>query len=119
MSNSPQTEAETTKKELSMMQVTSIHNESVTRRDENLANDNAARKSSSLYDNVVKQFNKAADLMRLDSNIGKILEKTTNEIVVHFPVKMDDGRIEVLTGYRVQHNNALGPFKGGFASTRQ
>jgi hypothetical protein len=75
------------KKELSMMEVTSIPNESVIRRDENLANDHAARKSSSLYDNVVRQFNKAADLMRLDSNIGKILEKTTNEIVVHFPVK--------------------------------
>jgi glutamate dehydrogenase (NAD(P)+) len=96
-----------------MMQVTSINNKSDARRDEDLANDHAARKSSSLYDNVVKQFNKAADLMRLDSNIGKILERTMNEIVVDFPVKMDDGRIEVLTGYRVQHNNALGPFKGG------
>ena len=46
--------------------------------------------------------------MRLDSNIGNILEKTANEIVIHFPVRMDDGRIEVLTGYRVQHNDALG-----------
>jgi glutamate dehydrogenase (NAD(P)+) len=36
-----------------------------------------------------------------------------NEIVVHFPVRLDDGRIEMFTGYRVQHNNALGPFKGG------
>jgi glutamate dehydrogenase (NAD(P)+) len=36
-----------------------------------------------------------------------------NEIVVHFPVKMRDGKVKVLTGYRVQHNNALGPFKGG------
>ena len=95
------------------MQVKSVHKESVTRQGVVLANDQAARKGSSLYDNVVKQFNKAADLMRLDSNIGKVLEKTTNEIVVHFPVRMDDGRIEVLTGYRVQHNNALGPFKGG------
>jgi glutamate dehydrogenase (NAD(P)+) len=67
----------------------------------------------SVYDNVVWQFNKASDLMRLDPDIRKILSKTTNEIVVHFPVKMDDGRIEVFTGYRVQHNNALGPYKGG------
>jgi len=67
----------------------------------------------SLYDNVVRQFSKAADLMHLDPDIRKILGRTTNEIVVTFPVKMDDGRIEMFTGYRVQHNNALGPFKGG------
>jgi glutamate dehydrogenase (NAD(P)+) len=67
----------------------------------------------SVYDNVVWQFNRASDLMGLDADIRKILSKTTNEIVVHFPVKMDDGRIEVLTGYRVQHNSALGPYKGG------
>jgi glutamate dehydrogenase (NAD(P)+) len=45
----------------------------------------------------------AADRMQLDPNIRRILEKTV----------MDDGRIEMLRGYRVQHNNALGPFKGG------
>jgi glutamate dehydrogenase (NAD(P)+) len=67
----------------------------------------------SVYDNVVWQFNRASDLMGLDPDIRKILSRTTNEIVVHFPVKMDDGRIEVFTGYRVQHNNALGPYKGG------
>lgn len=70
-------------------------------------------KRGSVYDNVVWQFNKAADLMGLDQNIRKILATTTNEIVIHFPVKMDDGRIEMFTGYRVQHNNVLGPFKGG------
>ena len=68
---------------------------------------------TSTYDNVTRQFDKAADLMGLDPEIRKILSKTTNEIVVNFPVKMDDGRIEVFTGYRVQHNNVLGPFKGG------
>jgi glutamate dehydrogenase (NAD(P)+) len=67
----------------------------------------------SLYDNVLRQFSKAADLMRLDPDIRKILGRTTNEIVVTFPVKMGDGRIEMFTGYRVQHNNVLGPFKGG------
>ena len=66
-----------------------------------------------VYDDVTFQFNKAADLMKLDPNIRKILATTMNEVIVHFPVKMDDGRIEVFTGYRVQHNNALGPFKGG------
>jgi glutamate dehydrogenase (NAD(P)+) len=72
-----------------------------------------APKKASLYDNVSRQFNKAADLMKLDSNIRKILGSTMNEVVVHFPVKMDDGKLEILTGYRVQHNNAQGPFKGG------
>ncbi len=51
--------------------------------------------------------------MKLDPGVRKILGTTMNEVVVHFPVRMDDGRIEVFTGYRVQHNNALGPFKGG------
>jgi glutamate dehydrogenase (NAD(P)+) len=70
-------------------------------------------KKASVYDNVTRQFNKAADIMRLDVNIRKILAVTMNEIVVHFPVRMDDGRVEIFTGYRVQHNNAQGPFKGG------
>ena len=72
-----------------------------------------AGKRASVYDNVVWQFNKAADLMKLDLDIRKILAKTTNEVIVNFPVKMDDGRIEIFTGYRVQHNNVLGPYKGG------
>ena len=71
------------------------------------------RQRRNVYADVTSQFNKAADLMKLDPNIRRILGATMNEVVVHFPVKMDDGRIEVFTGYRVQHNNALGPFKGG------
>ncbi|MGB2806001.1 MAG: Glu/Leu/Phe/Val dehydrogenase [Candidatus Zixiibacteriota bacterium] len=67
----------------------------------------------SVYDNVTKQFNKAADMMKLDPDVRQILARTENEIIVNFPVKMDDGRIEMFTGYRVQHNNALGPYKGG------
>jgi len=70
-------------------------------------------KKASVYDNVTYQFNKSSDLMKLDPEIRKILSKTTNEIIIHFPVKMDDGCIEMFTGYRVQHNNALGPYKGG------
>ncbi|KPL00257.1 MAG: glutamate dehydrogenase [candidate division Zixibacteria bacterium SM23_73_3] len=72
-----------------------------------------SKTKTTVYDNVVKQFNKAADLMGLDPDVRKILARTNNEIVVNFPVKMDDGRIEMFTGYRVQHNNALGPYKGG------
>ncbi|ATA73971.1 MULTISPECIES: Glu/Leu/Phe/Val family dehydrogenase [Capnocytophaga] len=71
------------------------------------------KKRTGMYENVMHEFNKAADKMNLDPGVRKILASTQNEIVVHFPVKMDDGSIEVFTGYRVQHNNALGPYKGG------
>lgn len=71
------------------------------------------KKKQGMYESVQAQFNKAADKMNLNPNIRKILSATNNEIVVHFPVKMDDGSVEVFTGYRVQHNNALGPYKGG------
>ena len=71
------------------------------------------KQKTGMYENVMKQFNHAADVMGLNENIRKILSATNNEIVVHFPVRLDNGKIEVFTGYRVQHNNALGPYKGG------
>ncbi|UII35017.1 Glu/Leu/Phe/Val dehydrogenase [Fulvivirga ulvae] len=74
---------------------------------------NQLKLGTSLYDNVQHQFNKAAELINLDSGVRKILSVPTNEIVVHFPVKLDSGEIQVFTGYRVQHNNALGAYKGG------
>ncbi|NVK66273.1 MAG: Glu/Leu/Phe/Val dehydrogenase [Flavobacteriales bacterium] len=74
---------------------------------------NTEMKKEGMYDNVLRQYNQAADIIDLHSGIRKILVNTNNEIVVHFPVKLDDGTIEVFTGYRVQHNNALGPYKGG------
>jgi glutamate dehydrogenase (NAD(P)+) len=66
-----------------------------------------------MLDNVMMQFHSAADQINLHPNIRKILSITNNEIIVHFPVKMDNGEVEIFTGYRVQHNNALGPYKGG------
>lgn len=79
----------------------------------NMSNNSSEKKRTGMYENVLHEFNKAADKMNLDAGVRKILGTTQNEIVVHFPVKMDDGSIEVFTGYRVQHNNALGPYKGG------
>jgi glutamate dehydrogenase (NAD(P)+) len=67
----------------------------------------------SLYENVIQQFNKTAELMGLDGDVRKILARPMNEITVNFPVVMDRGHVEMFTGYRVQHNNVLGPFKGG------
>jgi len=66
-----------------------------------------------MLENVMRQFDHAADIIDLNPNIRKILEVTNNELVVHFPVRMDNEEVEVFTGYRVQHNNALGPYKGG------
>lgn len=66
-----------------------------------------------LFDTVLTQFNQAADILGLDAGVRRILERPKNEIVVNFPVRMDDGRIETFRGYRVQHNDILGPFKGG------
>lgn len=70
-------------------------------------------KKTSMYDSVMRQFETAADIMNLNTNIRKILSATNNEVLVNFPVKLDSGEVEVFTGYRVQHNNALGPYKGG------
>jgi glutamate dehydrogenase (NAD(P)+) len=69
--------------------------------------------ASKVYENVVAQFDRASDTMGLDPSVRRILATTTNEVVVHFPVRLDSGKVEMFTGYRVQHNNALGPYKGG------
>ncbi|MFI8380020.1 Glu/Leu/Phe/Val dehydrogenase [Leeuwenhoekiella sp. NPDC079379] len=66
-----------------------------------------------MVENVLEQFNTAADIINLNPNIRRILSVTNNEIIIHFPAKMDNGDVEIFTGYRVQHNNALGPYKGG------
>lgn len=66
-----------------------------------------------MLENVMEQFEHAADLVNLNPNIKKILSVTNNELIIHFPVRMDNGEVEIFKGYRVQHNNALGPYKGG------
>lgn len=71
------------------------------------------KRKQGMLDNVMRQFDHAADIIQLNANIRKILEVTNNELVVHFPVRKDNGEVEIFTGYRVQHNNALGPYKGG------
>ena len=56
----------------------------------------------------------AADAPRKpDDGIRKVLKSATREVTVHIPVQLDDGRLEVFTGYRVQHSIARGPGKGG------
>jgi glutamate dehydrogenase (NAD(P)+) len=62
---------------------------------------------------VSRQFARAADACKLSPDVRTILEEPKNEIVVNFPVRLSDGKIHAFKGYRIQHNNLLGPFKGG------
>ncbi|MGA7239128.1 MAG: Glu/Leu/Phe/Val dehydrogenase [Bryobacteraceae bacterium] len=59
------------------------------------------------------RFDEAASRLKLDDGMCKVLRSPAREITVHIPVQLDDGRIEVFTGYRVQHSVARGPAKGG------
>src|SRR5271169_6777079 len=59
------------------------------------------------------RFDFAARKLNLDDGLWRLLRTPTREIIVHFPVAMDDGPIEMFTGFRVQHNIARGPAKGG------
>ena len=59
------------------------------------------------------RFDLAAQKLNLDEGLWKVLRSPSREIIVHIPVMMDDGHLEVFTGYRVQHSIARGPAKGG------
>ncbi len=60
-----------------------------------------------------RQFDLAAERLGLDPGLRRVLREPRRELTVHFPVKMDDGSVQVFTGYRVQHNLSRGPAKGG------
>lgn len=65
------------------------------------------------FEEMKKMVDKAGKTLELDPGLVEVLKAPKRELSVNFPVKMDDGKIKVLTGYRVQHNEARGPFKGG------
>src|ERR1700757_4659005 len=65
------------------------------------------------YDVAVAQFDEAADRLGLSQAMRAILRKPKRELTVNFPVRMDNGDVEMFTGYRVQHNINRGPAKGG------
>lgn len=67
-----------------------------------------------LYTQTVGQMLGAAERMDLQHRVKVILAQPKNEVMVHFPVRMDDGHFKLFKGYRIQHNNVLGPYKGGF-----
>ena len=65
------------------------------------------------WESAAHRFDEAAELLRLDDGMRKVLRCPAAELSVNFPVTLDDGRIEVFKGYRVQHSIARGPAKGG------
>ena len=67
----------------------------------------------SSYEVARQQFLKAADVFDLSPGLRQILAEPMNEIIVNFPVTLDDGTVRVFRGFRTQHNDARGPFKGG------
>ncbi|MBI3058985.1 MAG: Glu/Leu/Phe/Val dehydrogenase [Deltaproteobacteria bacterium] len=62
---------------------------------------------------ALRQLDLAADRIGLDPNLRTRLRRPARALIVSVPTRMDDGSVHVFTGYRVQHNDALGPFKGG------
>jgi len=69
--------------------------------------------NGSLFDDMLQQFDGAARILNLEPGIWQILTHPKRQIMVSCPVQMDNGEIEVFTGYRVQYNITLGPAKGG------
>lgn len=66
-----------------------------------------------IYIQTIESILDAADRLNLPKRLQLILAQPKNEIIVHLPVQMDDGEWRLFKGYRVQHNNVLGPYKGG------
>jgi glutamate dehydrogenase (NAD(P)+) len=65
------------------------------------------------YESALKQFDKAMSYLKLKTGLVNYLRVPKRELIVNFPVEMDDDSVRVFTGYRVHHNTALGPTKGG------
>jgi glutamate dehydrogenase (NAD(P)+) len=68
---------------------------------------------SATSDMAIQQFDIAADRLGVDPNVARRLRRPDRALIVSVPTRMDDGGVKVFTGYRVQHNDVLGPFKGG------
>lgn len=68
---------------------------------------------SNVYEIAQAQFEKASHHLGLDDKLKLILSQPKSELIVNFPVLMDNGEYELFKGYRIQHNNIMGPYKGG------
>lgn len=80
--------------------------------DAELTNSTSTQKATP-WEMALQQLKKAADLLNLEEDLREVLSHPQREVQVSLPVRMDNGKVKVFTGYRVQHNNARGPYKGG------
>lgn len=65
------------------------------------------------FESMMKRFDKAAEILQLEPGVYEFLKTPAMQVIVSIPIQMDDGSIKVFEGYRVIHNYALGPAKGG------
>ncbi|APS00945.1 glutamate dehydrogenase [Pajaroellobacter abortibovis] len=70
-------------------------------------------KEYDFHKTIQTYLERASEVINLEPYVKIILSQPKNEIIVNFPVRMDNGEVRLFKGYRVQHNNILGPFKGG------
>ena len=83
------------------------------RRSSTVQTVDAVRDVDSAYDVAIQQFDDAASTLGLEDGLANHLRKCMRELTVNFPVRMDNGDVRMFTGYRIQHNLARGPAKGG------
>src|SRR5678815_1270331 len=71
------------------------------------------KERGNLFEIATRQIDKAMKQINIDPDVAQILAQPKNELIVNFPVRMENGKFQMFKGYRVQHNNILGPYKGG------
>src|ERR1035437_4663762 len=64
-------------------------------------------------ESMMQRFDRAAEILKLEPGIYQYLKTPVKSVIVSIPIQMDDGSIQVFEGYRVIHNDILGPSKGG------
>jgi hypothetical protein len=78
-----------------------------------MASSNPVADAPNIWAVAQAQFDAAAEQLDLDPGLRRVLRVPQRELTVNFPVTMDDGHVEVFTGFRIQHNVSRGPAKGG------
>src|SRR5688572_15620098 len=78
-----------------------------------MATQKAFQEQLNPFEIAKQQFNRAADYLELEPSMRRVLESAKRQLIVSIPVKMDGGDVQVFEGFRVQHNIARGPAKGG------
>lgn len=78
-----------------------------------MSHDEGVQSLQNVYEIAQAQLDRACDFLKLDDSLRLILSQPKSELIVNFPVLMDNGEYQLFKGYRIQHNNIMGPYKGG------